>query len=94
MEIFNYIFTVVFTIEFILKIVAFGPRRYWTDHWNKFDLLIVTLSYVGIILEQIASGLIALNPTIIRVMRMLRIARCKSQVTFQIYEFNELTFFI
>ena len=76
MEIFNFIFTIVFTVEFIVKIVAFGPRLYFKDHWNKLDVVIVILSYVGILLEELGSGLVSLNPTIIRVMRMLRVARC------------------
>ena len=33
------------------------------------------LSVVGIVLEEIESGLIPINPTIIRVMRVMRIAR-------------------
>jgi hypothetical protein len=77
LEICNYIFTILFTFEFIVKIVAFGPRLYFTDHWNKLDVVIVILSYVGILLEELGSGLISLNPTIIRVMRIFRIARCK-----------------
>jgi len=38
---------------------------------------IVILSIVGIILEEMESGFININPTIIRVMRVLRIARGK-----------------
>jgi len=38
---------------------------------------IVCLSIVGIILEEMKSGFININPTIIRVMRVLRIARGK-----------------
>jgi len=38
---------------------------------------IVVLSIVGIILEEMESGFININPTIIRVMRVLRIARGK-----------------
>ena len=39
---------------------------------------IVCLSIVGIILEEMKSGFINVNPTIIRVMRVLRIARGKT----------------
>jgi len=38
---------------------------------------IVILSIVGIILEEMKSDFININPTIIRVMRVLRIARGK-----------------
>jgi len=43
--------------------------------WNQLDMGIVILSIVGIILEEMESGFININPTIIRVMRVLRIAR-------------------
>ena len=38
-------------------------------------MMIVILSVVGIVLEEIKSGFIPINPTIIRVMRVMRIAR-------------------
>ena len=43
--------------------------------WNQLDLAIVVLSVAGIILEEMDTGIIPINPTIIRVMRVLRIAR-------------------
>jgi len=43
--------------------------------WNQLDLAIVLLSVAGIILEEMDTGFIPINPTIIRVMRVLRIAR-------------------
>ena len=43
--------------------------------WNRLDIAIVILSIIGIVLEEIKSGLIPINPTIIRAMRVLRIAR-------------------
>jgi len=43
--------------------------------WNQLDLAIVVLSIAGIVLEEMDTGFIPINPTIIRVMRVLRIAR-------------------
>jgi len=43
--------------------------------WNQLDVAIVLLSVAGIVLEEMKSGVIPINPTIIRVMRVLRIAR-------------------
>jgi len=48
--------------------------------WNQLDVAIVLLSVTGIILEEMKSGVIPINPTIIRVMRVLRIARGASCV--------------
>jgi len=45
------------------------------SRWNQLDTAIVVLSIAGIILEEMKSGIIPINPTIIRVMRVLRIAR-------------------
>lgn len=45
--------------------------------WNQLDIGIVILSIVGIALEEVESKIIPINPTIIRVMRVLRIARGK-----------------
>ncbi|CAF3665036.1 unnamed protein product, partial [Rotaria sp. Silwood1] len=72
----NYVFTVVFIIESILKIIALGPLRYFKDKWNQIDTIIVILSISGIVLEKMKNGhIFPINPTIIRVMRVLRIAR-------------------
>ncbi len=46
-----------------------------SDRWNQLDMGIVILSIVGIVLEEMKSNVIPINPTIIRVMRVLRIAR-------------------
>ncbi|XP_045426309.1 voltage-dependent T-type calcium channel subunit alpha-1H isoform X2 [Pipistrellus kuhlii] len=72
----NYVFTIVFVIEAVLKLVAFGFRRFFKDRWNQLDLAIVLLSIMGITLEEIEmSAALPINPTLIRIMRVLRIAR-------------------
>lgn len=46
--------------------------------WNQLDLAIVLLSVMGITLEEIEiNAALPINPTIIRIMRVLRIARGK-----------------
>lgn len=64
-----------------MKLVALGVKLYLKDRWNQLDVAIVFLSIVGIVLEELESKIIPINPTIIRVMRVLRIARgisCRS----------------
>ena len=51
------------------RVTCYGCR------WNQLDMLIVILSVVGIVLEEMKTNVIPINPTIIRVMRVLRIAR-------------------
>lgn len=49
------------------------------SRWNQLDLAIVLLSIMGITLEEIeVNASLPINPTIIRIMRVLRIARGRS----------------
>ncbi|KAM9209389.1 voltage-dependent T-type calcium channel subunit alpha-1G isoform 12-T12 [Dugong dugon] len=76
LKICNYVFTVIFVLESVFKLVAFGFRRFFQDRWNQLDLAIVLLSIMGITLEEIeVNASLPINPTIIRIMRVLRIAR-------------------
>ncbi|XP_078794178.1 voltage-dependent T-type calcium channel subunit alpha-1G isoform X6 [Oryzias latipes] len=76
LKICNYIFTLIFVLETVFKLVAFGFRRFFKNKWNQLDLAIVLLSIMGITLEEIeVNASLPINPTIIRIMRVLRIAR-------------------
>ncbi|XP_030763174.1 voltage-dependent T-type calcium channel subunit alpha-1G-like isoform X1 [Sitophilus oryzae] len=78
LRIFNYFFTAVFILESIMKLVALGFKMYIKDKWNILDVVIVILSVVGIIIEEMKENemkIIPINPTIIRVLRVMRIAR-------------------
>ncbi|CAF1611952.1 unnamed protein product [Adineta ricciae] len=72
----NFVFTSVFILESISKIIALGPLRYFKEKWNQLDTVIVVLSIAGIVMEKMKSGqVLPINPTLIRVMRVMRIAR-------------------
>lgn len=49
MELVNYIFTAIFTMEAILKIIAYG-FSYFKVGWNIFDFAIVLSSYITLII--------------------------------------------
>ncbi|XP_036435156.1 calcium channel, voltage-dependent, L type, alpha 1S subunit, b [Colossoma macropomum] len=53
----NVIFTVLFTIEMIVKLIAFKARGYFGDPWNVFDFLIVVGSIVDVVLSQVDAAL-------------------------------------
>ncbi|KAA0707444.1 Voltage-dependent L-type calcium channel subunit alpha-1D CHCACHA1D [Triplophysa tibetana] len=53
MDILNMVFTAVFTVEMVLKLIAFKPRGYFGDAWNVFDALVVMGSIVDIVLSEI-----------------------------------------
>ncbi|MCJ8744174.1 hypothetical protein PDJAM_G00115640 [Pangasius djambal] len=52
MDILNMVFTAVFTVEMVLKLIAFKPKHYFTDAWNTFDALIVVGSVVDIAITE------------------------------------------
>ncbi|XP_017324467.1 calcium channel, voltage-dependent, L type, alpha 1S subunit, b isoform X2 [Ictalurus punctatus] len=53
----NVIFTVLFTIEMIVKLIAFKVKGYFGDPWNVFDFLIVVGSIVDVVLSQVDAAL-------------------------------------
>ena len=73
----NYIFNVVFIIEAILKIIAYG-WSYFETGWNKFDFFIVLSSLFDMSLDFVdmeASPFLQTAPSIIRILRVLRVSR-------------------
>ncbi|XP_076054052.1 sodium channel protein 1 brain-like isoform X2 [Oratosquilla oratoria] len=68
LEVGNRVFTVVFTLECILKIMALS-REFFVNRWNVFDLVIVLASLLDLGLE-IGSGL-----SVLRGMRLLRVLK-------------------
>uniref|UniRef100_A0A3B3R2K1 Voltage-dependent L-type calcium channel subunit alpha n=1 Tax=Paramormyrops kingsleyae TaxID=1676925 RepID=A0A3B3R2K1_9TELE len=53
MNVLNMLFTGLFTVEMILKLIAFKPRHYFVDAWNTFDALIVVGSIVDIAITEV-----------------------------------------
>ncbi|XP_071167168.1 sodium channel protein 1 brain-like isoform X2 [Mytilus edulis] len=73
LQIMNIIFTTVFTLEAAIKIT--GLRfHYFRQPWNVFDFIVVVLSILAIILEDILESL-SVSPTLLRVVRVFRIGR-------------------
>uniref|UniRef100_A0A8D3CA94 Sodium channel protein n=1 Tax=Scophthalmus maximus TaxID=52904 RepID=A0A8D3CA94_SCOMX len=69
----NFIFIVVFTVEFVLKLFALR-HYYFTNGWNVFDVVVVILSIVGMFLADIIEKYFV-SPTLFRVIRLARIGR-------------------
>ncbi|XP_066846369.1 voltage-dependent L-type calcium channel subunit alpha-1C isoform X28 [Anser cygnoides] len=53
MNILNMLFTGLFTVEMVLKLIAFKPKHYFCDAWNTFDALIVVGSIVDIAITEV-----------------------------------------
>ncbi|NWS28110.1 CAC1S protein, partial [Polioptila caerulea] len=52
-DILNVAFTILFTLEMVLKLMAFKVKGYFGDPWNVFDFLIVIGSIIDVILSEI-----------------------------------------
>jgi len=48
----NYIFTLIFFTEAVLKLVAFGSS-YFKNGWNKFDFFVVVSSIFDVVLDNL-----------------------------------------
>ncbi|XP_064334916.1 voltage-dependent L-type calcium channel subunit alpha-1C isoform X5 [Camelus dromedarius] len=53
MNVLNMLFTGLFTVEMLLKLIAFKPKHYFCDAWNTFDALIVVGSIVDIAITEV-----------------------------------------
>uniref|UniRef100_A0A671X5Q9 Voltage-dependent L-type calcium channel subunit alpha n=1 Tax=Sparus aurata TaxID=8175 RepID=A0A671X5Q9_SPAAU len=72
----NLIFTVLFTVEMILKLMAFKARGYFGDPWNVFDFVIVIGSVVDVILSEVdASENASVSITFFRLFRVMRLVK-------------------
>lgn len=78
-EIVNYIFMAIFTLEAIIKIIAL-KKMYFEDSWNRFDFTIVSLTLVMLGLKAIQIDIgIGNGPIILRALRIGRIFRLIKQ---------------
>ena len=69
---------VVFGVEMILKILAFGafgePSSYFSDNWNVLDCFVVIVSVLNLALQQFDSAIVG-SLRILRILRPLRLIR-------------------
>ena len=80
MDISNTIFTILFTLEMLIKIFGYGVLPYFRDGLNIFDTLIVVVSILDIALSTAnvfsGGGLVALSAfRTLRLFRMFKLAR-------------------
>ncbi|XP_023288257.1 voltage-dependent calcium channel type A subunit alpha-1 [Orussus abietinus] len=73
----NICFTGMFTIECILKIVAFGFRNFFKDPWNTFDFITVIGSIVDALVVEFGENFI--NVGFLRLFRAARLIKLLRQ---------------
>jgi hypothetical protein len=78
----NLVFSAVFFVEMIIKLVVLGPKRYAEDGMNLFDGLVVTISVVEVVVELALLGALCTGAKTglgalrtFRLMRMFKLAR-------------------
>lgn len=73
---FNFAFTILFTIELSLKMIAMGIISYLKDTLNIFDAIIVCLSLVELFILGGANGKSSLSAfRAVRIFRTFRVLR-------------------
>ena len=74
----NFCFTLIFAMEMIFKVIGLSFKQYWKSAWNQFDFWIVLLSFLDLTLpfsDTEGAGLIPINMSLFRVLRVARIAK-------------------
>lgn len=73
-EILNIIFTIIFTVEVVIRNLAIGPINYFKNGWNLFDFIVAIGSITGIIISK-NTKLSIKGASLLRAFRILRLLR-------------------
>ncbi|KAH8854344.1 Muscle calcium channel subunit alpha-1 [Schistosoma japonicum] len=76
---FNYFFTAVFTVEFVLRLSAFSFRHYFSDIWNVIDFVLVLGSYIDIIVTLSDISQVKFSVNFFRLFRVMRLIKLLSK---------------
>ena len=73
----NYIFTAIFALEMIIKLIGLHPRGYAQDSFNIFDGVVVIISLVEVVMElaKVEGGSLDLLLRSFRLVRVFKLAR-------------------
>ncbi|XP_034649415.1 voltage-dependent N-type calcium channel subunit alpha-1B isoform X19 [Trachemys scripta elegans] len=75
----NIVFTSMFSMECVLKIIAFGVLNYFRDAWNVFDFVTVLGSITDILVTEIAETDNFINLSFLRLFRAARLIKLLRQ---------------
>ncbi len=75
-------FTLIFILEALLKLIAFGAEDYFNESWNRFDFIVVITGIIDIFFSMYPIGdantsFLGIFKTfqIIRILRIIRVIR-------------------
>ncbi|XP_057212233.1 voltage-dependent R-type calcium channel subunit alpha-1E isoform X4 [Triplophysa rosa] len=75
----NTAFTVIFSVECVLKILAFGFTNYFRDTWNIFDFITVLGSITEIVVDQFSPKSGTFNMSFLKLFRAARLIKLLRQ---------------
>uniref|UniRef100_A0A8C4L8D2 Voltage-dependent P/Q-type calcium channel subunit alpha n=1 Tax=Equus asinus TaxID=9793 RepID=A0A8C4L8D2_EQUAS len=77
LRVFNIVFTSLFSLECLLKVMAFGILNYFRDAWNIFDFVTVLGSITDILVTEFGNNFI--NLSFLRLFRAARLIKLLRQ---------------
>uniref|UniRef100_A0A0L8G4Y8 Voltage-dependent calcium channel alpha-1 subunit IQ domain-containing protein n=1 Tax=Octopus bimaculoides TaxID=37653 RepID=A0A0L8G4Y8_OCTBM len=75
----NIAFTILFTIECVLKLLGFGLKNYFRDRWNLFDFIIVIGSIIDVVTTNVLSSASSFRTGSFRLFRAARLIKLLRQ---------------
>ena len=69
------LFSLVYYVECILKLIGLAPDGYFGDGWNRFDFTLVCTSLVDQFATELLARYLPLPPMLLRVLRVFRVLR-------------------
>ena len=67
----NVVFTLIFTVEMVLKLFAFGLSIYFSDSWCRFDCFVVVGSWADLVFTWL--GVELFSSSLFRIIRISRV---------------------
>ena len=84
----NQAFTSMFTLECILKLIAFGIKNYFRDVWNGFDFITVIGSITDVLVQEFGKNFINLGfLRLFRAARLIKLLRLGGTIRILLWTF-------
>lgn len=64
---------ILFAVEAGIKIIAYGPRQYWSRGWFRFELAVVVATFVGTLSEAAGGAQLVVLVRLVRLVRVVRL---------------------
>jgi len=72
LELINFIFSIIFCFEMIVKLIGLGFRGYVEDRYNIFDALVVIIGFVDVFVQALSDQRGGSVTSVFRAFRLFR----------------------